>query len=401
MTAPLLLDLSHTSHSQARTGIQRVARSLYTALRTGAVAITHDPYAGTWRELDGWEKATLAATGVTAGGRGARWPIHTKIRGRLQHWFGNKPAICLPSSALNGGLLVPEVFSPAAAAALPALLAATRGPRVALFHDAIALKFPELTPLKTVARFPGYLQELLVFDGIAAVSEDSRQSLLEYWRWLGVNVAEAPPVQAIPLGVELTEFHLISEILRDARPPIVLSVGSIEGRKNHIALLDAAEQLWAAGKQFELRLIGLAHPLTGRPALERVHALQAARRPLRYDGPVDDATLDAAYAACAFTVYPSLSEGFGLPVLESLARGKPCICSARGALGESARGGGCLTLAIMDIPSLAAGIDLLLSSKTEYARHTAEARARTFKSWIAYARELAGWLQTLPRRGKV
>jgi len=43
MTAPVLLDLSHTSHTQARTGIQRVARSLRTALGTGAVAITHDP----------------------------------------------------------------------------------------------------------------------------------------------------------------------------------------------------------------------------------------------------------------------------------------------------------------------------------------------------------------------
>src|SRR6185503_12664952 len=97
-------------------------------------------------------------------------------------------------------LIVAEVFSAQVARALPALLQATPGRRVAVFHDAIALKVPELTPAKTVARFPAYLVELLQFDGIAANSEDSRDSLLDYWRWLGVR--DAPPVQAITLGIE-------------------------------------------------------------------------------------------------------------------------------------------------------------------------------------------------------
>jgi len=43
-----------------------------------------------------------------------------------------------------------------------------------------------------------------------------------------------------------------------------------------------------------------------------------------------------------FTVYPSLMEGFGIPILESLWHGKPCVCGGNGALGEVARGGGCL-----------------------------------------------------------
>src|SRR5690606_34096124 len=95
------------------------------------------------------------------------------------------------------GLIVPELFSPEVARTFPQLK--VQGPRVALFHDAIALKFPELTPPKTVARFPAYLQELLQFDGVAAVSEDSANILRDYWRWLGVS--NTPPVQAIPLGI--------------------------------------------------------------------------------------------------------------------------------------------------------------------------------------------------------
>ena len=399
MTAPLLLDLSHTSHTLARTGIQRVARSLHAALGPRAVSICHDSYEGTWRELEEWEKANLTATGAASSHRGARWPLGVKLRGHLRRCLTPGAALVTrpPSLAREaGGLLVPEVFSPAVAAALPALLAAVPGPRAAVFHDAIALKFPELTPGKTVARFPAYLRELLQFDGIAAISEDSRQSLLEYWRWLGVS--DVPPVEVIPLGIDPPAPAGAKFAPSPLQLPVILSVGSLEGRKNHLALLDACERLWAAGTKFELRLIGLAHPQTGRAALDGVRALQAMGRALRYDGPVDDATLEAAYAGCAFTVYPSLMEGFGLPVLESLARGKPCICSARGALGESAHGGGCVALPSVDATSLAAALARLLATPTVWAALAVAARSRTFKTTESYAHELTAWLETLPRR---
>ena len=77
----------------------------------------------------------------------------------------------------------------------------------------------------------------------------------------------------------------------------MLSVGSIEGRKNHLALLEACEALWARGQRFTLHLIGPAQPETGAAALARIRALEAAGRPLRYDGPVTDAAVEAACQA--------------------------------------------------------------------------------------------------------
>lgn len=390
MSAPLLLDLSHTSHTRARTGIQRVTRSLRSALGLRACAITHDPHRGVWRKLEAWEDANLAATGA-ATARGAHWPLAARLRGRARRFLGREPA-GLPA---NSGVLVPEVFSPGVARALPDLFAATRGPRVALFHDAIALQLPELTPTKTVARFPAYLIELLTFDGIAAVSEDSAAALTDYWRWLGTP--RPPPVQAIPLGVDLPPVASSSRVPPE-KETTVLSVGSIEGRKNHLALLEACERLWAGGATFTLHLIGLAHPQTGAAARRRIRELQAAGRALRYDGPVTDAALDAAYARCQFTVYPSLREGFGLPVIESLAHGKPCICSGRGALGESARGGGCVRLDDVSADAMAAAIGRLLLSPSETAALATEARARRFRTWSDYADALVGWMGVLAIR---
>ncbi|MBI5766319.1 MAG: glycosyltransferase family 4 protein [Verrucomicrobia bacterium] len=394
MPAPLLLDLTHTCHTRARTGIQRVARSLHASLGAAAVPITHDPHRDTWRPLADWEHANLATKTVTDK-RSAQWPLRARLAGNAARLLG-RPADPLPR---NSGLLVPEVFSPAVAAALPAIFAATRGPRVAVFHDAIALQYPELSPPKTVARFPAYLRELLAFDGIAANSETSRDVLTDYWRWLGA--VSPPPVTALPLGVD-ARCHPMDDIATPVpiatAVPTVLCVGTLEGRKNHLALLDACEQLWARGTRFELRLIGLANKDTGAAALARVQVLQAAGRSLRYDGPLGETAVDEAYAACAFTVYPSIVEGFGLPVIESLAHGKPCVCSGRGALGESARGGGCLPLDAVDSASLATAIQRLLSSPAEVTALTRAARQRKFRTWTDYARELAEWAHALPRR---
>lgn len=395
---PIFVDVTHTSHTHARTGVQRVVRSLVAALGTDATPITHDPYLRAWRRLEDWERRTLT-NAKTAHKRRAHWPLAARLRGRARRLLGmGRDTDGFGAAA---GTIVPEIFSAAVARNLSAL----PRPRVAVFHDAIPLKLPEFTPQKTVARFPAYLCELLEFDGVAAVSEDSRGALIEYWRWLGVS--NPPPVRALALGIDIPGGRDGARPAKTetmpANPnrgplPIVLCVGSIEGRKNHLALFEACEQLWTRGRKFELHVVGLARAETAAPALARLRALQEKGWPLQYNGRADDTALNAAYAECRFTVYPSLLEGFGLPVLESLAHGKPCICSSRGALGESARGGGCLRLDSVDAASLAGGMDRLLTQPAEQARLVAEAQRRTFRTWHEYARELNDWMQELRKR---
>jgi glycosyltransferase involved in cell wall biosynthesis len=387
---PLLLDVSHTSHTRARTGIQRVVRSIHAELGANAAPITYDPYRRAWRPVQAWEVANLAST-TPSRKRAAAWPATVRMAGRVARLFGRAKS-SLPS---NAGLIVPELFSADVGRTLRTLSTVVSGPRVAVFHDAIPLQLPELSAPKTVSRFPAYLRELVQFDGIAAVSDASRDALTEYWTWLGAT--NVPPVQTIPLGVS-PPAAVETRAEATSSPPVVLCVGSIEGRKNHLALLAACEQLWTRGVAFELRLIGIAQPATGALALDQIRTLQAAGRPVRYDGPVGEDALGEAYNACAFTVYPSLKEGFGLPVLESVGRGKPCICSADGAVGESARGGGCLALERVDADSLAAAIAGLLGDRTRLTQLTIEARARKLRRWSEYVSDLTRWMKTLPRR---
>jgi glycosyltransferase involved in cell wall biosynthesis len=389
----LLIDLTHTSHTRARTGIQRVARALHQNLGTSAVAITRDPFVGAWRPLENWELANLS---VSQGGekRKAQWPARAKWRGRLRRLLGHTRRYAIKGD--YEGLIVPELFGPPVARDLPSLFQHVRGPRVALFLDAIPLRFPELTPPGTVARFPSYMQELLKFDGIAAISEESCDSLTRYWKWLGV--ANPPPVRAIPLGVDAINPVSTSASTAESTRHIILAVGTLEGRKNHLALLDACEQLWSSGRSFELRVIGHVNAETGGVALARLRSLQAAGRPLVYDGPATDEVITDAYTRCSFTVYPSIAEGFGLPVIESLARGKPCICSAFGALGEISRHGGCVALTSLDAPAIAEAISSLLQDPGTLQRLGQIAAARTFKSWADYTRQLTSWMQSLPPR---
>lgn len=389
----LLYDATHTSHTRAQTGIQRVVRSLHRALaaRGDVAPVCFDPYLRAWRPLSAGERRLLVPGGEPASSRGSSWSLAQRLAGHAARLTRRTPK--LPPAT---GLICPELFSPRVGAHLSGIFAHVRGPRIAIFHDAIGLQFPELTPAGTVERLPAYLRELLQFDGIAAVSEDSARSLRDYWDWLGLETT--PPVRALPLGLDELPAEEVTCAPSVGSRPRLLCVGTIEGRKNHAALLAASEELWTRGFDFELELIGLARPDTGGAALAAIRRLRQAGRPLHWAGTVSDAELHAAYRRCTFTVYPSLREGFGLPVLESLRHGRPCVCSGAGALGESAREGGCVLLEEMNAGSLAAAVGALLHEPARVAALAAAARRRVFRSWTDYAAELGAWLNTLALR---
>jgi len=285
-------------------------------------------------------------------------------------------------------LLLPDIFRDGRLKQLPRLIAGTGARSVAIFHDAAALR---LSLLRQTARakFESYIISLANFDLVICVSEASHSDLHQLWVELGVSPAETVietwPVEARAASQEPSSKHSCQSIL---------CVGSFEARKNHLALLRAANGGWEAGLTFDLELIGRSTGAFGGKIEAELSKLQRSARPVRWLKQVNDDVLDHAYRACRFTVYPSLMEGFGLPIAESLIHGKPCICGGNGALGELARGGGCLIVDQSSPDAITEGIKTLLLDQQFYSRLCDEARLRRFRSWSDYTDKLLGHLHT-------
>ena len=94
-------------------------------------------------------------------------------------------------------------------------------------------------------------------------------------------------------------------------------------------------------------------------------------------------------------------EGFGLPIAESLWHGKPCVCGGNGALGEIARGGGCLIIDQTSPAAMAEAIKALLLDRQLYSRLCDEARTRKFRPWSDYINKLLGHLQPASCSGEI
>jgi glycosyltransferase involved in cell wall biosynthesis len=168
--------------------------------------------------------------------------------------------------------------------------------------------------------------------------------------------------------------------------PIVLSVAARRPHKNLARLLDALA-LTSSERRPVLVLPGYATPWDREL---RQHAERLGlESDVRFLGWVSDDELEGLYATATLFVLASLYEGFGLPVLEAMARGVPVACSDRGSLPEVT--GGAARLFDPERPeSIAAAIEELLADPAERARLAAAGRARAaVLTWQETARATA------------
>jgi len=280
----------------------------------------------------------------------------------------------------------PDIFRDGRRNALPNFLKKSPARKVAIFHDATDLRLTDVYPDREWKSRP-YLEALSLFDLVICVSDESRDDLHHFWNKYGCRPTETV-VELWPGELEGAQ----PEVARDDSECSILYVSSFHGRKNHLKLFDAVEMLWNEKLRFKLTLIGRNVGAPFNKIVREIWKLRMRGRPLRWLRHVNDETLLRVYRECYFTVYPSLMEGFGLPIVESLLHGKPCICGENGALGEVARGGGCLIVDQTKTDALANGIRRLLSDRPLYSRLAEETRARKFRTWFDYIEKLLGHL---------
>lgn len=171
-----------------------------------------------------------------------------------------------------------------------------------------------------------------------SISENTKKDIIRYAKKHDIS---CPPMFCIRLGDDVTESNELpsADVQKKAQKPYILTVGTLEYRKNHIVLLNAyrymiEEQgydpptLYIVGKKGWLDH-EIEYQIDNDPRLTgRVNVLRG----------ISDADLLALYQNAMFTLYPSFYEGWGLPVAESLCFGKPCIASGTSSMREIAPG---------------------------------------------------------------
>ncbi|HEX9708436.1 MAG TPA: glycosyltransferase family 1 protein [Candidatus Thermoplasmatota archaeon] len=199
--------------------------------------------------------------------------------------------------------------------------------RVVSLLDTIPLDRPQDVTRSTRL---GYLRpnELLPDDRIITISAVAREGILRHFP------AAEGRVHVVPLGVDRETFRPAPEPPAPTEGGYLLSVGMFEPRKNLARALEAFERVAARRPSVRWKLVGA--PGFGRAQFEKRLAASPARGQVDLYGPADDAALADLYRGARALLFPSLAEGFGLPVVEALACGTPVAASDLPVVAEVA-----------------------------------------------------------------
>jgi glycosyltransferase involved in cell wall biosynthesis len=273
-----------------------------------------------------------------------------------------------------------------------------RGPLVVSVHDLGFLHVPESFPvsLRLALRVlvPRSMERA---SRIITISEFTRRDILTRYR------IQPERIVVTPLGAD-ARFHpratteAVAVLGRyGLQPGFVFSLGRLNRRKNLARVLEAYANLRRDGLVEAPLVIGGKPDYGVQETLRRAEAA-GERSSVRFTGLIPDEDLPVFYSAAACFVYPSLFEGFGLPVLEAMACGTPVVASNRTALPELVADAA-LSVDPENVEALGEAMSRILVDKdlsTDLSRRGL-ARSRQF-SWEETARRtLATYGEAAPR----
>lgn len=199
-------------------------------------------------------------------------------------------------------------------------------------YDILAVQFPKYCSEGVYRYFPEWLKTIGAFDGLITISRavmddvrtwmeqngPERERPLEYsWFHLGADIESSVPTSGLPDDA--------SDILQAiAKRPSFLMVSTVEPRKGHVQALDAFEQLWSQGEDVNLVIVGKLgwkmDVFSGRLKTHR----EVGKRLFWLQG-ISDEYLEKIYKASSAVLMASEGEGFGLAVIEGARYNKPLI----------------------------------------------------------------------------
>ena len=264
----------------------------------------------------------------------------------------------------------------------------SRARGVVTVHDLSFLRVPECS----VPALRQYLERVVPRSVARAhrVLADSTNTKEDLVALLGTP---AEKVSVVPAGVE-SRFQPIAD--RDRLETVrarynlperfILSVGTLEPRKNHPTLVSAYAELRRRGLPQHLVIAGREGWMF-EPTYARVKA-EGIESDVLFLGYTEDADLPALYNLADLMAYPSIYEGFGIPPLEAMACGVPVVCSNASSLPETVADAA-LTVDPRDTAALADAMERALTDAACRTRMIAAGRRQAAQfTWIAAAERL-------------
>lgn len=211
---------------------------------------------------------------------------------------------------------------------------------------------------------------------VITVSDSSKQDITRYARVPEHRVSVIPLAADHDLFTPGDRAAAVRAVARfGIRAPYVLNVSRLEHPgKNHVRLIDAFEAMKAAtGLPHQLVLAG---PDAERAAEIHAHAARSSvASDIVFAGFVEGASLPDLFRGADVFAFPSLYEGFGLPVLEAMACGTPVLCSTTSSLGEVG-GNAAVGCDPFDVRGMALALQRLLTDREHHARSRAAGLAQ-------------------------
>ena len=292
----------------------------------------------------------------------------------------------------NKWLIMPEVIiRPVEKSILPIFNEARRNKMkiASIFYDDIPYKLHHLYPKSVLELFMIHINTLLTSDLILPISHYAYSRLLTHCN--KVNCEENDIYSKILpccLPGEFSNYarNFVYRPITDRY--IILCISTIEPRKNQITLIKAIEILQNK-YNIELILVGMVN---NDSYYNEISKLINSNKNIKHYPIINDEELKNLYLDCTMSVYPSIEEGFGLPILESIWNCKPCICMNYGSMAEIAIAG-CLKIDCNNVDKIVNAIDEIISDNDIRNKLIDEIKNVKLKSWNTYAFDIISYIK--------
>lgn len=261
--------------------------------------------------------------------------------------------------------------------------------KVVTVHDLAFLEYPEYAVPELVSYLKKIVPEAVeAADVVTAVSEATRQGLIKYFK------TPQEKITVVPIGVTSHFRRITDPILLGAtqhkyglKHPLVLGVGTLEPRKNHLNLIKAFAKATRKKNGPAMLAIAGGKGWLYEETQQLVEKLKLENK-VRFLGRVSDFDLVTLYSMADVFAFPSFFEGFGIPPLEAMACGAPIITSNTSSLPEVV-GDAAILVSPQDVDALSQAITRLIESETlrEELRQKGFQRVQQF-SWPQTARKM-------------